>query len=356
MPRLSPTLLQKAARINRDLPCLLRECRDLESARLELRWLKEGVEQKPGNQVVKRAILQSWVQRRARGEPLQYILGTQPFGELEINVEPGVLIPRPETETYVEQLGHQLSRRNWSDKTTIRIADFCTGTGCIALGLASQLQPVSSKYGINLQLRGFDISSKALALADHNLQHNMAIGQLSTEKHLDIAFAHLDVLGLAQRHTSEIKGQMSSSFGGNQPDVIISNPPYISPEDYRPGGQTSRSVRLYEPKIALVPPEDIVFPEVCRADQFYAALLRIMVAVQPSLLLMEVGDSTQALRVWHMCQRTILTLKLTKASVEIWKDDTSVLHEEDQITINSRTDGNSEARAVVLWLDGSKTR
>ena len=88
MPRLSNSLLRHANRIDRLLPLLLQSCRDLNSACNELRWLREHVN------VRNAPSLSGLCRQRATGKPLQYILGSQSFGELDILCEPGVLIPR----------------------------------------------------------------------------------------------------------------------------------------------------------------------------------------------------------------------------------------------------------------------
>ena len=96
MPRIPPTLLRHARRLNRLLPSLLPVCRDLPSSQNELRWLGEHAAEVSSKQCVRdeKRLLQQFVTRRARGEPLQYILGTEFFGDLEIECRPGVLIPR----------------------------------------------------------------------------------------------------------------------------------------------------------------------------------------------------------------------------------------------------------------------
>lgn len=96
MPRIPPTLLRLARRRNRLLPSLLPVCRDLPSSQNELRWLGEHAAEVASKQGLKddQSLLQQYVSRRARGEPLQYILGTEYFGDLEIECRPGVLIPR----------------------------------------------------------------------------------------------------------------------------------------------------------------------------------------------------------------------------------------------------------------------
>lgn len=101
MPRLSTSLIIQAYRQDPLLPCLLKECRSLDSARNELRWLRDKAIQIPGNANHKTTIASNWRHRlrvmcsqRARGKPLQYIIGDQPFGDLEILCRKGVLIPR----------------------------------------------------------------------------------------------------------------------------------------------------------------------------------------------------------------------------------------------------------------------
>lgn len=97
MPRLLPSFLRHAQFQDHHLPLLLRTCRDLPSARNELRWLKEHVDftnppSEPKDHARKR--LKRLCISRGRGKPLQYILGNQPFGDLGITCRPGVLIPR----------------------------------------------------------------------------------------------------------------------------------------------------------------------------------------------------------------------------------------------------------------------
>ena len=101
MPRLNSCLLRQAYRENPLLPFLLRSCRDLPSSRNELRWLHEYVQSKEHGSYKtvsaarrRRARLRSLCIQRGKGKPLQYIIGTQPFGNLEIICKPAVLIPR----------------------------------------------------------------------------------------------------------------------------------------------------------------------------------------------------------------------------------------------------------------------
>ena len=95
MPRLCTSLLLHAHAISPLLPLLLRACRDLPSARNELRWLRQHAATKTSKSASNpQTSLHHMCAERARGRPLQYILGTQPFGALEILCKPGVLIPR----------------------------------------------------------------------------------------------------------------------------------------------------------------------------------------------------------------------------------------------------------------------
>lgn len=97
MPRLPTALIRRAKLIHPYLHLLLRPCRDLPSARNELRWLKEYVqelEEKATRGRRKPPTLLKLCKERALGRPLQYILGNQPFGELDILCRKGVLIPR----------------------------------------------------------------------------------------------------------------------------------------------------------------------------------------------------------------------------------------------------------------------
>lgn len=94
MPRLRPLLFWRArGEISPLAAQLLPACRDLQSATNELRWIREHVKASPSPIP---GTLRVWqlVEKRGRGIPLQYVLGTQPFGDLEIKCRAGVLIPR----------------------------------------------------------------------------------------------------------------------------------------------------------------------------------------------------------------------------------------------------------------------
>lgn len=372
MPRVSPALTLTAARIDKLLPLLLRECRDLKSSARELRWLREGLAEhaprcgedshtRRGRKREKQ--LHTWVRRRSRGEPLQYILGNQPFGSLDIKCRPGVLIPRAETETYTEYVCAVLSKIRIPNRRTVRIADFCTGTGCIALELLSRLRPKLRVQETDLQIRGFDISKPALSLAKENLEHNIRNGKLQVENaEGSIGFEHLDVLALHGLSAPEVQARILKHYpSGQRLDVIVSNPPYISPEHFKPGGVTTSSVREHEPQLALVPPATLVDQRVCQADQFYVVLLEIAQKTDAKLLVMEVGDTAQALRVRSWCRRAVRQngerLEQKAARIEIWKDDSTVITEDEEpsqdASRQAMDDERVECRAVVVWFDST---
>jgi methylase of polypeptide subunit release factors len=100
MPRIPTALLRKAHAIDPFLPALLAPCRDIATAQNELRWLREYVEKvarsrrATKNALAEGNLLGQLVRQRASGKPLQYLLGTEYFGNLEIRCKPGVLIPR----------------------------------------------------------------------------------------------------------------------------------------------------------------------------------------------------------------------------------------------------------------------
>lgn len=150
------------------------------------------------------------LKRLLRHEPLQYILGNTWFFGLSIEVNPSVLIPRPETEELVK---HIIDKH--SQSSTLRILDIGTGSGCIAIALARHL-PHAEVYAI-------DISAEALEVARHNAKSN----------NVDVHFFEQDIL------TSIPEGRF---------DIVVSNPPYVLESDK---SRMERSVLDHEPHLAL---------------------------------------------------------------------------------------------------------
>jgi release factor glutamine methyltransferase len=160
------------------------------------------------------------IERRANGLPTQYLTGSQEFWGLEFEVGPGVLIPRPETEHVIEVA---LSRMGIRRIDPLRVADVGTGSGCIAIALASELP--------HAEIVATDISALALDYAKRNaVRHGFSHR---------IDFRQVDILPSGMNADVEA----SSAF-----DLLVSNPPYIARKD---APQLPREVRDHEPAEAL---------------------------------------------------------------------------------------------------------
>jgi len=155
------------------------------------------------------------VERRAAGEPLQYITGVQDFFGREFRVTPAVLIPRPETELLVETALQV-------DRAASLICDVGTGSGCIAITLLCELN--------NACAIGVDKSPAALEIARFNAKK----------------------LSVIER-TEFVVSDCFDSLERREFDLIVSNPPYVS-ADVLAGLQ--REVRDHEPVVALSPGPD----------------------------------------------------------------------------------------------------
>ena len=159
-------------------------------------------------------------ERRSQGYPLQYLLGRWEFFGYPFNVGEGVLIPRPETELLVENI-IEICRRE--KLTSPRIADLCSGSGCIAVTLKKELP--------SADVWAYEISPQALSYLKGNASLNEA----------DINIIERDVM-----------------LGGNEDipedgfDIIVSNPPYLTSEEM---SQLQTEVR-HEPELALYGGED----------------------------------------------------------------------------------------------------
>lgn len=134
------------------------------------------------------------LQRRIAGEPVAYLLGRRGFWTLDLAVSPATLIPRPETERLVE-----LALERLPEGVPLRIADLGTGSGAVALALASE-RPLA-------QIVATDMSGDAIAVAAGNArQHGLA----------NVAFR---------------QGSWHAPLAGERFDLIASNPPYIASDD-----------------------------------------------------------------------------------------------------------------------------
>jgi len=157
------------------------------------------------------------IRERARGCPTQYITGHQEFWGLDLLVSPAVLIPRPETEHVVETVLELVRDYGADSSARLRLLDVGTGSGCIALALASELPHV--------ELHACDISEEALEIARINAAR----------------------LGLGGKVLFR-KSDLLTVYRGEQFDFVISNPPYVGEAD---ADKVQKQVREFEPRIAV---------------------------------------------------------------------------------------------------------
>lgn len=209
--------------------------------------------------------------------------------------------------------------------------DICTGTGCISLLLHAILVPHFQR----LSVLGIDLSSTAIRLANMNIEHNIQRGLLSDRSRTEVHFLQGDVFNGGRRMVPGIEEILKShtfspSCGGElEPnehvewDVLVSNPPYISPRSYQ-DGPTGRSVRHFEPKVALVPPTEAMLdtPGACRQeDVFYYHLIALSFKLSVKLTVLECGDREQGSRVADICK--IFADRLHQGydwNISIWPD------------------------------------
>ncbi|PYC27165.1 peptide chain release factor N(5)-glutamine methyltransferase [Aquipseudomonas alcaligenes] len=171
-------------------------------------YLRTWPEHEPGAEQL--AAFAALLERRRAGEPVAYILGHQGFWSLDLEVAPHTLIPRPDTELLVE------TALQLAPATPLRVLDLGTGSGAIALALASERG--------GWQVTGVDRIAEAVALAERNRQR-------------------LGLTNAVFRQSSWFDGLAGERFG-----LILSNPPYIAASDRHLGEGDVR----FEPLSALV--------------------------------------------------------------------------------------------------------
>ena len=165
--------------------------------------------------------LEEIITRLQNGEPVQYVLGEADFAGRTFHVEPGVLIPRPETAELCQWIEEDVSSLDADERK--QILDICTGSGCIAITLGLTLP--------NSEVTGWDISEDALRIAQGNVEMLKA-GNVRIE--------YQDALMLPK--------------AAETADIIVSNPPYICEKEK---ADMEKNVLEHEPSIALfVPDED----------------------------------------------------------------------------------------------------
>ena len=165
--------------------------------------------------------LEEIITRLQNGEPVQYVLGEADFAGRTFHVEPGVLIPRPETAELCQWIEEDVSSLEADERK--QILDICTGSGCIAITLGLTIP--------NSEVTGWDISEDALRIAQGNVEMLKA-GNVRIE--------YQDALMLPK--------------AAETADIIVSNPPYICEKEK---ADMEKNVLEHEPSIALfVPDED----------------------------------------------------------------------------------------------------
>lgn len=184
------------------------------------------------------------LERRAAHEPVAYITGAREFWSLPFAVGPGVLVPRPETETLVEEACPAFPDR----KAALDVADFGTGSGCLLLAVLTTFP--------NARGTGIDASPEALSWARRNA----------------------DALGVADR-CRFLQGSWETALG-ERFDLVLSNPPYVA---RREAASLAPDVARYEPPEALYGGEDGLAA--------YRALAPVIAAVlkPDGLALLEIG-------------------------------------------------------------------
>jgi len=201
----------------------------------EAGWIVEHALATADGPVAVQDTARSLADRRAAGEPLQYVLGTWAFRSLELAVDRRVLIPRPETEQVVEVALGELARIasiRTPDAGPLVCVDLGTGSGAVALSLASEGAP----SGLPLEVWATDASPDALEVARANHQ----------------VLAATDA-GAAARVTFA-QGSWFAALPdrlARRVDLVVANPPYVTEEEYP---DLDPSVRDWEPRSALVAP------------------------------------------------------------------------------------------------------
>jgi release factor glutamine methyltransferase len=189
-------------------------------------WLAEYILKKEKQQMLTievlspplEAELDAVLKRRMTGEPLAYILGSIPFLQANIHVEAPLLIPRPETEEWVDWLIKEIKKNKVEQ---LYIADLCTGTGCIGVGLSMAFPKAT--------ITAVDIMPQAVVCAEKNKTAH-----------------HLENLHIKQ-------GNFFEPLEKNSYDLIVCNPPYLSKQEWE---TLDESVKSWETVTALTDHHD----------------------------------------------------------------------------------------------------
>ncbi len=166
--------------------------------------------------------LRSMAQRRAAGEPLQYITGEMPFRYIVLKCLPGVLIPRPETEILVDKALEEIDQKAQTSQK-VRVVEVGVGTGCISCSIAYERK--------NVEIIATDISPIAAELARENAK----------------------LVGVDERMEVIECDLLSGIPSGFKADVLVSNPPYVPTHVI---DEIDAEVSDHEPHLALDGGED----------------------------------------------------------------------------------------------------
>ena len=216
------------------------------------------------------------IAERTTGKPTQYITGHQEFWGLDFEVTPAVLIPRPETEHVVEAVVDLSRHFGAKAHPAVRIADIGTGSGCIALALASEF-PRAEIYAT-------DISRPALEVAARNA-------------------ARLGMEGRVRFLEGDLLAPLLDAGLAGALDFVASNPPYVAQAEL---AMVQREVREFEPRIAWGGLE--------RGEQVYSRLFsQALQALRAGgFVVVEIG--------YNMCDRVSALLDESWTETEVRPD------------------------------------
>lgn len=281
---------------------------------------------------------------------------------------------RPETAASVSHLASLLTAQlePRKDVKKLKVLDFCSGSGCIPLLFHDEFYKARGNDHMMLEINGYDISQRAINLARQNLalQQQRIVNQpgklgRSPTRYQSLqvmAFDYFDVLqpsssGQAFAVKDGSASGISRVFrredcrGKADCDVLISNPPYISRAEFR--RTTARSVRQFEPKLALVPRscgQDSSCIDIHDGDVFYPHLIDLAERFSAKFVLLEVADTAQAKRVIAM----ILQRAVQYMEIQIWRDEPA-RHRVDEVLIGGQpvaVIGQGNGRSVFVRRKG----
>ena len=168
---------------------------------------------------------------------MQYVLGEADFAGRTFHVEPGVLIPRPETAELCQWIEEEVSSLDADDPK--QILDICTGSGCIAITLGLTIP--------NSEVTGWDISEDALRIAQGNVEMLKA---------RNVRIEYQDALMLPKAAEAAEAAEISEAAESSRSkgwNIIVSNPPYICEKEK---ADMEKNVLEHEPSIALFVPDE----------------------------------------------------------------------------------------------------